>query len=279
MQVASLVLAFAVGASRAKPVYLANRDAVAPPITNPTAQTVWRTGETQTVTWDVSALNGSLPSNPLAEIILGTLTPDGDEHLMFQTPLVSGFPLLGGNVTLTVPSVPSGETYIVCRTPFFFPLGIDVDLTDRRMYLVFGTSDDISPMFTIIGTDASSSTVASSASSSSAPSPSGPASSTTSVVDESSAIPAATTGTTSVVSATPTSPSSSTTARTNPPPASLSGSTDSASATTGNATAAAVSSPSGSASAAAGTSGALRIGVQGHLWCFCLASVLALALS
>ncbi|EIW59092.1 uncharacterized protein TRAVEDRAFT_46403 [Trametes versicolor FP-101664 SS1] len=257
MQVASLVLAFVVGASRAKPVYLANRDAVAPPITNPTAQTVWRAGETQTVTWDVSALNGSTPSNPLAQIILGTLTPDGDEHLMFQTPLAKGFPILGGNVTLTVPSVPSGETYIVC---------------------LFGTSDDISPTFTIIGTDASSSAAPSSAPSSSAPSLSGPALSTASTAEASSAAPAATTATTSVVSATPTSPSSSTTARSNPPPSSLSGGTNSASVLAGNATSAAVSSPSGSASAAAGTSGASRIAVQGHLWGSCLALFLALAL-
>ncbi|KAI0373747.1 hypothetical protein BV20DRAFT_962319, partial [Pilatotrama ljubarskyi] len=49
-------------------------------------------------------------------------------------PLVSGFPVLDGNVTLTVPSVPSGANYIAC---------------------LFDTSDDISPPFTIIGAEAS----------------------------------------------------------------------------------------------------------------------------
>ncbi|KAL7280155.1 hypothetical protein ACG7TL_006574 [Trametes sanguinea] len=133
--IATLVLAFA-GTALAKPVYLQNRDDVQPPITNPTAQTVWRVGETQIVTWDVAALNGTPPSNPTASIILGTLTPDGDEHLMIESPLVSGFPILAGNVSLTVPSVPSANNYIVC---------------------LFGSSGDISPMFTIIGTNTTSS--------------------------------------------------------------------------------------------------------------------------
>ncbi|KAI0647761.1 hypothetical protein C8Q79DRAFT_529566 [Trametes meyenii] len=135
MNVVSLILAFVVGLSIAKPLYLADRDAVSPPITNPTAKAVWRVGETQTITWDVAALNGATPSNPLAKIILGTLTADGQERLMFETPLVSGFPILGGNVSLTVPSVPPADNYIVC---------------------LFGTADDISAAFSIVGGDASS---------------------------------------------------------------------------------------------------------------------------
>ncbi|KAI9059303.1 hypothetical protein FKP32DRAFT_1580200 [Trametes sanguinea] len=146
--ITTLVLAV-VGVTLAKPVLLLNRDDVQPPITNPTAQTVWRVGETQIVTWDVAALNGTPPSNPTASIILGTLTPDGDEHLMIESPLVSGFPILAGNVSLTVPSVPTADNYIVC---------------------LFGSSGDISPMFTIVGTNATSSTPSSSASASSSPS-------------------------------------------------------------------------------------------------------------
>ncbi|KAI0669233.1 hypothetical protein C8Q78DRAFT_1070827 [Trametes maxima] len=135
MHPVSLILAFVVGLSIAKPLYLADRDAVSPPITNPAAKAVWRVGETQTITWDVAALNGATPSNPLAKIILGTLTADGQERLMFETPLVSGFPILGGNVSLTVPSVPPADNYIVC---------------------LFGTADDISAAFSIVDGDASS---------------------------------------------------------------------------------------------------------------------------
>ncbi|RPD77478.1 hypothetical protein L226DRAFT_568548 [Lentinus tigrinus ALCF2SS1-7] len=127
------VLALA-AAALATPLAMTPRDSVSPPITNPTAQTVWRVGDTVTVEWDVAALNGAQPSNPLAKIILGTLA-DNVEHLMIESPLVSNFPILGGNVSLVVPSVPSGSDYIVC---------------------LFGTSGDISPAFTIVGTDASS---------------------------------------------------------------------------------------------------------------------------
>ncbi|TBU47438.1 hypothetical protein BD309DRAFT_1077963 [Dichomitus squalens] len=119
----------------AKPLAFNPRDAISPPITNPTAQTVWKAGDTQTVTWDLSGLNGAQPSNPQAQIILGTFI-NGEEHLLLDTVLASGFNILDGNVTLTVPTVTTGSDYIVC---------------------LFGSSGDISPPFTIIGTDASSS--------------------------------------------------------------------------------------------------------------------------
>ena len=52
MQVASLFLALAFTVL-AKPVAISHRDVVDPPITNPTAKTVWTPGDTQTVTWYV----------------------------------------------------------------------------------------------------------------------------------------------------------------------------------------------------------------------------------
>ncbi|TBU27145.1 hypothetical protein BD311DRAFT_866256 [Dichomitus squalens] len=122
----------------AKPLAFNPRDAISPPITNPTAQTVWKAGDTQTVTWDLSGLNGAQPSNPQAQIILGTFI-NGEEHLLLDTVLASGFNILDGNVTLTVPTVTTGSDYIVC---------------------LFGSSGDISPPFTIVGTDASSSSFA-----------------------------------------------------------------------------------------------------------------------
>ncbi|KAL7280156.1 hypothetical protein ACG7TL_006575 [Trametes sanguinea] len=132
-QLLSFVLAFAVALpTTTYPIHLTGRDAVSPPITKPIAGAVWRVGDVQTITWDVAALDGAQPSDPLGKVFLGTIDADGQEHLMWETPLVSGFPILGGTVNLTVPSVPAGDTYIVC---------------------LFGTADDISPPFSIVDTD------------------------------------------------------------------------------------------------------------------------------
>ncbi|KAH9898516.1 hypothetical protein C8Q73DRAFT_788691 [Cubamyces lactineus] len=120
----SLVLAFfTIVPILAKPTSLIHRDSVSPPITYPTAGTVWKVGQTETIIWDVAALNGVQPSNPQGNILLGVLYANGTERLEYKTPLASGFPILGGNVSLTVPSVTTGENYIVCcasnAAPFF----------------------------------------------------------------------------------------------------------------------------------------------------------------
>ncbi|KAI0826766.1 hypothetical protein BC628DRAFT_1435773 [Trametes gibbosa] len=244
MYAASLVLAFVVSASRAKPLYLYHRDAVSPPITNPTAQTVWKTGETQTVTWDVAALNGAPPSNPLADIILGMLTPDGNEHLMVESPLVSSIAILGGNATLTVPAVPSGKNYIVC---------------------LFGSSGDISPMFTIVGTDSSSSAGPSSADPSSTqplPITSQADPSTTDRLTRTSAVP--TVGTSSSASA---SASTSATASATPLPSGPVSESGSGLSTAGDVAATSLSSASPGSSAAPEISGAQRGAVVwAHMW-------------
>ncbi|KAI0357431.1 hypothetical protein OH77DRAFT_1494814 [Trametes cingulata] len=263
MHIASLVLAFAaVGASLAKPapLHLANRDAVSPPITNPTAQTVWRVGETQMVTWDVAALNGAPPSNPLAKIILGTLTPDGEEHLMFDTPLVSGFPILGGNVSLTVPPVPSGSNYIVC---------------------LFGSSGDISPAFSIVGSDTSFSSSPSSPSSTStapaSPSTSAPASQ----VDAASTSPTATAPAPAAPSTTSADPSATGLMSAAESPASMSVSSSASSSggsSSGSATVISTSPSSSASVTGAGTSGAQRGAVtHAHLWSIPCALLFALA--
>ncbi|KAH9851531.1 hypothetical protein C2E23DRAFT_924333 [Lenzites betulinus] len=253
MHAASLVLAFAVSASRAKPVYLGNRDAVSPPITNPTAQTVWKTGEVQTVTWDVSALNGAPPSNPLASILLGTLTSDGNEHLMVDSPLVTNVPIIGGNATLTVPTVPSGKNYIVC---------------------LFGSSGDISPLFTIVGTDSSSSAAPSVPVPSSVPSSVAATPSTQPLPATSQAGPSTTDGPASP-SAVPTSSapsavsnaSASATAPATPSPSASVSQSGSGLSAGGDAAATSLSSASPSPSAAPGTSGAQRGAiVPVHLW-------------
>ncbi|KAH9851532.1 hypothetical protein C2E23DRAFT_886399 [Lenzites betulinus] len=139
MRTLSMIFALcAIVPSFANPIYnhMLRRDSVAPPITKPTAGTVWMVGETQTITWDVAALQGARPSNPAAQIILGTIAEDGKMRLMFETPLASGFPILSGAVNVTVPSLPSGGNYILC---------------------VFGSTRDISPPFMIVGADSDSS--------------------------------------------------------------------------------------------------------------------------
>ncbi|KAM5539514.1 hypothetical protein V8D89_006966 [Ganoderma adspersum] len=169
MQAAFLLLALAVSAL-GKPLAFRPRDAISPPITNPTASSVWKAGDRQTVTWDLSGLNGAQPSNPLGKVILGTFI-NGEEHLMLESPLASGFNILDGNVTLTVPTVTTGNDYIVCRAytttiilPITFLLADPAPESQKLTHpsapsapAVFGSSGDISAPFTIVGTDASAS--------------------------------------------------------------------------------------------------------------------------
>ncbi|KAJ7095725.1 hypothetical protein B0H15DRAFT_964404 [Mycena belliarum] len=99
---------------------LDTRTVYAPPITNPTADSVWKVGEVETVTWQVRS------------IMLGYLTPDS-EHLSLT--LASGFNLTDEKVNVTVPPVVSRTNYIV---------------------VLFGDSGNHSPEFTIQGTDGTS---------------------------------------------------------------------------------------------------------------------------
>ncbi|KAI0771184.1 hypothetical protein BD413DRAFT_476421 [Trametes elegans] len=136
LQLATLVLA-----SFASPLPLSPHDVIVAPITQPAAGTVRKTGETQTVT-------PGILTNPVGQIILGTLTEDGNQHLLMGTcpaqlsprpppesPLASDSSLFGGSASLTVPVVPTGDDYIVG---------------------LFGTSGDISAKFCIVDDDGSS---------------------------------------------------------------------------------------------------------------------------
>ncbi|KAH9992025.1 hypothetical protein BJV77DRAFT_1004014 [Russula vinacea] len=120
----------------AAPVVLSNaqlsgRGVWAPPITNPQAGTVWNSGEDVTVTWDTSTRPGQV-SNPVGSVVLGFIQPDGSggENLDIDNPLAQGFQLDDGQVTFTVPSVPTKNNYIVA---------------------LIGDSGNISPQFTING--------------------------------------------------------------------------------------------------------------------------------
>ncbi|KAF5382306.1 hypothetical protein D9757_008474 [Collybiopsis confluens] len=113
------------------------RDVVDPPITSPTASTVWHSGDTVTVTWDTSNINASQLTSPNGMLVLGWMAnPTDSEHLMLDPPLAKNFPLIAGNVSFTVPSVVTRTNYIV---------------------VLFGDSGNISPTFTIDATKPSSS--------------------------------------------------------------------------------------------------------------------------
>lgn len=102
------------------------RDVVAPPITSPTASTVWNVGDTQTVTWSTANLPTNV-TNPDGMLILGYVA-NGSENLMLQSPLATNLSYSVGQAQITVPSVPTGNNYIV---------------------VLFGDSGNTSPQFTI----------------------------------------------------------------------------------------------------------------------------------
>ncbi|KAF8843219.1 hypothetical protein BDN67DRAFT_964584 [Paxillus ammoniavirescens] len=137
-------------------VPLALRDVVDPPITSPTAATVWHVGDTQTVTWSTAGLPSN-PSNPNGMLVLGYMA-NNSENLMLNSPLATNLSYAAGQAEITVPNVPTGSNYIV---------------------VLFGDSGNASPEFTITN-DASSSPPPTSASPttttpSSSPVPSPPA--------------------------------------------------------------------------------------------------------
>ncbi|TFY60169.1 hypothetical protein EVJ58_g5317 [Rhodofomes roseus] len=127
------------------------RDVISPPITSPDASTVWNVGETVTVTCFAARRNlSALPpdvnvTGAIGKVVLGYSTWDS-ENLMIDSPLAQSFLLSAGQVSFTVPSVPTRTNYIV-------------DL--------FGDSGNISPNFTIIGTSDSSSATSTAATSTS----------------------------------------------------------------------------------------------------------------
>ncbi|KAF9221483.1 hypothetical protein BS17DRAFT_843533 [Gyrodon lividus] len=154
-------------------VPLVLRDVVDPPITSPTAGSVWHVGDRQTVTWSTAGLPSN-PTNPNGMLVLGynynnsenlmlgkpTLKiteADRPDMLMYQldSPLATNLDYAAGQAEITVPNVPTRSDYIV---------------------VLFGDSGNASPEFTIIN-DASASV---------APTSSEPASSTPSSLPVSS---------------------------------------------------------------------------------------------
>ncbi|EPQ52813.1 hypothetical protein GLOTRDRAFT_46429 [Gloeophyllum trabeum ATCC 11539] len=98
-------------------------DVYAPPITYPTATTVWKVGHSYNVTWDVSSPPSQI-SNPIGSIDLVK-----DNRIVMGTPLATGFSILDGIHEITVPDVAPGNDYAI---------------------VLFGDSGDVSQQFTIV---------------------------------------------------------------------------------------------------------------------------------
>ncbi|KAF9474153.1 hypothetical protein BDN70DRAFT_885151 [Pholiota conissans] len=100
-------------------------DVFSPPVTTPTAGTVWTVGSTQEVTWDTSNAPVHI-TNGLGQIMLakgGKITP---------VILASKFDILQGSISVVVPWVQNGTNYEI---------------------ILFGDSGNISQDFTIDGSD------------------------------------------------------------------------------------------------------------------------------
>ncbi|KAF8469398.1 hypothetical protein DFH94DRAFT_602351, partial [Russula ochroleuca] len=105
---------------------LVKRIVIDPPITNPSADTVWTPGNSELVTW-YDDLHIPSTGNFTGMLILGHQSA-GSENLDLQNPLATGFSLRDGSVRVTCPTVSPGNNYIV---------------------VLFGDSGNASPQFTI----------------------------------------------------------------------------------------------------------------------------------
>ncbi|KLO05967.1 hypothetical protein SCHPADRAFT_910659 [Schizopora paradoxa] len=106
----------------------ATLDVFVPPVTSPTTGTVWKVGTQQNVTWDTSNAPSQI-TNSQGRVVLaqgGALFTNQTGGL--DDPLASGFDILLGSITVTVPDVPAADNYQI---------------------VLFGDSGDITPEFTI----------------------------------------------------------------------------------------------------------------------------------
>ncbi|KAK0464409.1 uncharacterized protein EV420DRAFT_1040246 [Desarmillaria tabescens] len=108
---------------------LISRDVISPPITSPTAGTIWTVGQTVTVTWNTTDIptNASQITNPIGKIVLG-YQANNSLNLDLDNPLASNFQLTDGHADITVPDVEPRDDYII---------------------VLFGDSGNTSPKFTI----------------------------------------------------------------------------------------------------------------------------------
>ena len=124
---------------------------------------------------DTSTRPGQV-SNPVGSVVLGFIQPDGSGGenldigqlielkymfefrlsqghvtLLIDNPLAQGFQLDDGQVTFTVPSVPTKNNYIVARAYLMLLARSSVRFLLYSHRAVIGDSGNISPQFTING--------------------------------------------------------------------------------------------------------------------------------
>ncbi|TFK25643.1 hypothetical protein FA15DRAFT_341249 [Coprinopsis marcescibilis] len=104
---------------------LENRDVFVPPVIEPSENSAWTIGTTQTVTWDVSSPPSQI-TNKNGHIVLKNCET---RRLDLDHPLASNFDILLGSYDVTVPEVTPGYYQVV----------------------LFGNSGNAGPTFRIIG--------------------------------------------------------------------------------------------------------------------------------
>ncbi|KAA1469702.1 hypothetical protein DENSPDRAFT_796506 [Dentipellis sp. KUC8613] len=125
------------------PHTLAVRDVWAPAITSPKKDDVWTIGSIVSVQWDTANPPNQV-TNYNGRLLLGYMDGSGNENLDTEHPLAQDFDLRDGKVDISVPNVPSKDSYIVvCRS---LSLAV-VSLSNCRA--VIGDSGNSSPEFTI----------------------------------------------------------------------------------------------------------------------------------
>ncbi|KAH8099421.1 hypothetical protein BXZ70DRAFT_1009230 [Cristinia sonorae] len=102
-------------------------DVYNPKITSPVAAQVWPVGSAQVVSWDLHSIPPS-EYEKVGHLLLG-FNENDTENLDILHPLSTGFSIGDGNVTITVPDVPTRDDYIV---------------------VLLGDSGNVSPEFSIV---------------------------------------------------------------------------------------------------------------------------------
>ncbi|KAL5482502.1 hypothetical protein ACEPAI_9096 [Sanghuangporus weigelae] len=165
------------------------RDVANPPVISPNASTVWVVGRADTVLWDTSDLPQQI-TNLQGTVVLGFLNDSsGNEHLLIDSPLASGFDIRSGQIDIVVPDVEPRTDYIIA---------------------LMGDSGNISDKFTITSS-AGSSTPSAPTSTASALDGTTSVESVTETEDSSASTPIAPVGTTSSTRAAPSAISTGTT--------------------------------------------------------------------
>ncbi|KAG1720508.1 uncharacterized protein EDB91DRAFT_1064839 [Suillus paluster] len=110
----------------ATPIYTVELLAWSPTIISPTLMTVWERNSTQTVLWETNNIPEE-EQNSTGLLLLGYME-NMSENLDIEHPLAANFPIVDGQVSITVPQ--------------------NCDAS-RQCYCLFGDSGNASPEFVI----------------------------------------------------------------------------------------------------------------------------------